>query len=90
MLENAWIFTFITPYVLIASCHNSSQATFLANLLSIDGDSVHNVPVCTVANFIVYIVDAGRPRRRWNSEKPEQASGLLLELKKKKKKISQI
>jgi hypothetical protein len=32
--------------------------------------------------------DPGRPRRRWNSQKPEQANGLILELKKKKKIIS--
>jgi hypothetical protein len=30
--------------------------------------------------------DPGRPRRRWNSYKPEQANGLILELEKKKKK----
>jgi hypothetical protein len=30
--------------------------------------------------------DSGRPRRRWNSQKSEQANNLILELEEKKKK----
>jgi hypothetical protein len=32
--------------------------------------------------------DPHRQRRRWNSEKPEQATGLILELQNKKKKYT--
>jgi hypothetical protein len=29
--------------------------------------------------------DPGRPRRRWNSQKPEQANGLILELERRRR-----